>query len=124
MDVLDIFTLVVITVLVAVAIVIVVVLGGLPGKIAGNREHPQGDAINVCGWIGILTLGILWPVALVWAFTRPSETLPNATVESAADITTAQAADLVRALERISHRIDALEVRVGGIVERDAGAKS
>jgi hypothetical protein len=26
----------------------------------------------VLGWIGIVTLGLAWPVALVWAYTKPS----------------------------------------------------
>ena len=61
-------------VLVAVAIWLVVVLGSLPGKIARGRSHPQADAINVLGWIGIVTLGLAWPVALVWAYSKPRDT--------------------------------------------------
>ena len=45
----------------------VVVTGSLPGKIARQRNHPWPDAVNVAGWIGLAT-GILWPLALVWAF--------------------------------------------------------
>jgi len=41
-------------------------LGGLPGAIAAARGHPQATAINVCGWMGLVTL-VLWPVAMVWA---------------------------------------------------------
>ena len=70
---LDVFALVVMGVLVAVVIWLVVVLGPLPGKIARQRGHPQSDAINVLGWIGVVTLGLAWPVALVWAYTRPSD---------------------------------------------------
>ena len=68
---LDIFALFVIAVLVAVVILIAVKLGALPGKLAAKREHPQADAIRVCGWIGVLTLGVAWPIALVWAYSRP-----------------------------------------------------
>ena len=73
--VLDIFALIVMAVLVAVVIAFVVKLGPLPGKIARDRGHPQADAIYVLGWIGIITLGLAWPVALVWAYTRPGSTL-------------------------------------------------
>lgn len=69
--VLDIFALVVMAVLVAVVIWLVVLLGPLPGKIAQKRGHPQADAINVLGWIGIITLGAPWLIALVWANTKP-----------------------------------------------------
>ena len=46
---------------------LVVVLAALPGKIAKARKHPQTQAVNVCGWVGLPT-GILWAVAMVWAF--------------------------------------------------------
>ncbi len=67
---LDIFALVVMGVLIAVVVWFVVLLGPMPGKIATNRGHPQADAIRVLGWIGVITLGLAWPVALVWAYTR------------------------------------------------------
>ena len=69
---LDIFTFIVIAVLLAVAAVAVAMLGAMPGKIARRRAHPQAEAINVCGWLGIITLGLAWPVAFVWAYTRPA----------------------------------------------------
>ena len=67
----DIFALIVIVVIIAAAIWIVVTLGSLPGKIARERDHYQAEAINILGWIGILTLGISWFVASVWAYTKP-----------------------------------------------------
>ena len=70
---LDIFALIVMGILIAVIIIAVVKLGPLPGNIAKKRGHPQADAINVLGWIGIITLGLAWPFALVWAFTRTTE---------------------------------------------------
>ncbi len=70
---LDIFALVVFGVLIAFVIFLVVKLGPMPGDIAGKRGHPQADAINVLGWIGVVTLGLAWPIALVWAYTRSGE---------------------------------------------------
>lgn len=67
----DIFALIVIVVIIAAIIWIVITLGSLPGKIAIERNHYQADAINILGWIGILTLGISWFIAIVWAYTRP-----------------------------------------------------
>ncbi|NOD95367.1 DUF3302 domain-containing protein [Ruegeria sp. HKCCD4884] len=67
---LDIFAWVVLIVLIFTAIVGFVVLAMLPGKIAAQRGHPQADAINVAGWVGALLLGVLWPLALIWAYTR------------------------------------------------------
>ncbi|MCK5362548.1 MAG: DUF3302 domain-containing protein [Gammaproteobacteria bacterium] len=71
--VLDIFALVVFGVLIAFVIFLAVKLGPLPGNIARKRGHPQADAINVLGWIGVVTLGLAWPLALIWAYTRSGE---------------------------------------------------
>ncbi len=70
---LEIFALIVMLVIVAVVIWLVVLLGSMPGKIARQRGHPQADAIQVLGWIGVVTLGVGWFVALVWAYLRPNE---------------------------------------------------
>ena len=69
--VLDIFALVVMGVLLAVVIWLVVLLGPMPGKIAAERGHPQADAVRVLGWVGLVTMGGAWLVALVWAYYKP-----------------------------------------------------
>jgi hypothetical protein len=69
---LDIFALVVIVLLVAVIVIGALLIGALPGRIARRRGHPQADAISVCGWLGLLTLGLLWPVAMIWAHLKPA----------------------------------------------------
>jgi len=43
----------------------------LPGRIARDRQHPQADAISVCGWWGVITMGLLLPLAYIWAYTSP-----------------------------------------------------
>jgi hypothetical protein len=69
---LDAFAFVVFAVLIAVAVIIIVGLGQLPGKLASKWGHPQAAAINVASWVGIATGGVLWPLALIWAFLQPS----------------------------------------------------
>ncbi len=70
--VLDIFALAVIALLIAVTIWLVVLLGSWPGNIARKRNHPQAEAITALGWIGIITLGASWLIAIVWAYYIPS----------------------------------------------------
>jgi amino acid transporter len=70
---LDIFSLVVIGILIGFVIWLVVLLGPMPGNIAKHRGHPQADAVNVLGWIGVITFGLAWPIALIWAFIRTGE---------------------------------------------------
>ena len=81
--ILDIFTFVVMIVIAAGVCFLVVKVGMLPGKIAARRNHPQAEAINVLGWIGVLTLGLAWPVALVWSFTNTasSETIVGVSLD-------------------------------------------
>ncbi len=52
MTFLDVFALFVLFVLAAAVVGIWVMLGMMPGKIAHKRNHPQSEAINVCGWWG------------------------------------------------------------------------
>lgn len=72
---LDIFALIVIIVLVAVCLGIWAILGAYPGKIARQRNHPQADAIAMCGWWGVITMGLLTPLAFIWAYSNPDYTL-------------------------------------------------
>ena len=44
----------------------------MPGEIARERSHRQADAINVMGWIGLITLGLAWPIAPFWTYTKPN----------------------------------------------------
>ena len=68
---LNIFALVVMLLLAGVGIWLVVLLGNLPGNIAREAGHPQAAAITVLSWVGLLTLGVGWFAALVWARTKP-----------------------------------------------------
>ena len=68
---LNVFALIVLIVLLAAVVVALAILGMLPGRIARQRNHPQAEAINVCGWWGVLTMGILCPLAFIWAYTNP-----------------------------------------------------
>jgi hypothetical protein len=70
-DAFDVIAFVVFAVLLAVAVIIVVSLGQLPGRIARQRGHPQAAAINAASWLGVATLGLLWPLAFIWAFLKP-----------------------------------------------------
>jgi hypothetical protein len=82
---LDIFALIVLLILVAAVLAIWAMLGAYPGKIAKQRNHPQAEAIAVCGWWGAITMGILTPLAFIWAYSNPDAGLrgePLATPEA------------------------------------------
>jgi len=84
-------------------------LGGLPGRIARSRGHPQAAAIGVCGWLGLITF-VLWPIALVWAYTSPRSGQAVAT----SDDLDALLADL----RRTSDRVAAIEAGLGSTSPR------
>ena len=83
---LDIFSLLVMGVLIALVIVLVVKLGPLPGHVARDRGHPQADAVKVLGWIGMITLGLAWPFALVWAYYRVGDDKTRALSDQVASL--------------------------------------
>ena len=43
----------------------------LPEKIAEKRHHPQKDAIHTLCLLSLLFGGLLWPIAWLWAYTKP-----------------------------------------------------
>lgn len=64
----------------AVFIIIVLPIGGitlfwlvhvLPEKIAEKRHHPQKDAIHVLCLLSLVFGGLLWPLAWLWAYSKP-----------------------------------------------------
>jgi CBS domain containing-hemolysin-like protein len=43
----------------------------LPEKIAHKRHHPQLDAIRTLCLLSLVFGGLLWPIAWIWAYTKP-----------------------------------------------------
>jgi CBS domain containing-hemolysin-like protein len=43
----------------------------LPEKIAEKRHHPQKQAIHTLCLLSLVFGGLLWPIAWLWAYTRP-----------------------------------------------------
>ena len=43
----------------------------LPEKVAEKRHHPQKDAIQMLCLLSLVFGGLLWPIAWLWAYTRP-----------------------------------------------------
>lgn len=43
----------------------------LPEKIAEKRHHPHKDSIKVLCILSLVFGGMLWPLAWLWAYTRP-----------------------------------------------------
>jgi hypothetical protein len=50
---------------------IIIFIGGLPGRIAVSRKHPDAQAVTVMGWAGLLAV-VPWMQAFIWAF-KPTD---------------------------------------------------
>src|SRR5688500_17422013 len=67
----DILALVVLFVVPAVVIVLFWLVHVLPEKIAHKRHHPQTQAITTLCLLSLVFGGLLWPLAWLWAYTKP-----------------------------------------------------
>jgi CBS domain containing-hemolysin-like protein len=43
----------------------------MPEKIAHKRHHPQAEAIHTLCLLSLVFGGLLWPIAWLWAYTKP-----------------------------------------------------
>jgi hypothetical protein len=54
-----------------IAIGLFLVVHVLPEKIAERNHHPQQGAIKTLCFLSLVFGGLLWPLAWLWAYTRP-----------------------------------------------------
>ena len=52
-------------------IVLFLILHVMPEKIAEKRHHPHKDSIKTLCILSLFFGGMLWPIAWLWAYTRP-----------------------------------------------------
>lgn len=72
MSFIDIFTWIVLLIIIATVVGVFVLMGLWPGKVASQNNHPQAEAIKIGSWVALIMGFALWPVVLVWAYTKPS----------------------------------------------------
>jgi hypothetical protein len=111
-DFLDIFALFVLLTLLMTVLAGALVLGWLPGRIAARRNHPQADAVRVCGWIGLITFGVLLPLAYVWAYLRPVHVGVTAGTDPGAPMP--RGPDPAAELKELKGRLAVLEAKLQG----------
>jgi hypothetical protein len=67
----NVIALVVIVIVPIVLIVLFWMVHVLPEKIAHKRHHPQTEAIQVLCLLSLVFGGLLWPLAWLWAYSKP-----------------------------------------------------
>lgn len=67
----DILAIAILFIVPVVLIVLFWMVHVLPEKIAHKRHHPQRDAIHTLCLLSLVFGGLLWPIAWLWAYTKP-----------------------------------------------------
>lgn len=67
----DVMAWVVLIVAPTVAIVVFLLVHILPEKIAEQKQHPQANAIQCLCLLSLFFGGLLWPLAWLWAYSKP-----------------------------------------------------
>jgi hypothetical protein len=67
----DVLAIVILFVVPIVAIVVFWLVHVLPERFAEKRHHPQTAAITTLCLLSLVFGGLLWPIAWLWAFTKP-----------------------------------------------------
>jgi CBS domain containing-hemolysin-like protein len=67
----DVITWVVLIVAPVIAIGVFLLVHILPEKIAEKKKHPQAKAIQTLCVLSLFFGGMLWPIAWLWAYTKP-----------------------------------------------------
>ncbi|HEY2863365.1 MAG TPA: DUF3302 domain-containing protein [Casimicrobiaceae bacterium] len=67
----DVMAWVVLIVVPIIGIVVFWIVHVMPEKIAHHRHHPQTKAIQTLCLLSLVFGGLLWPIAWLWAYTKP-----------------------------------------------------
>ena len=109
MDALSIVALVLLIIMIGLIISLIWFLGGMPGRVAANRNHPNAQAIQVGGWASLFCGIVIWPIVLMWAYSKPARQA-SATNDADDANTHQQLAELKVEVARLS----ALVLKTGG----------
>ena len=102
----------------------------MPEKIAEKRHHPQKDAIKMLCLLSLVFGGMLWPLAWLWAYSKPvlhkmaygtdkhedyylleSDKEGAVATQEPAQAVQVGSEDLREEIARLRHRLDELEGR-------------
>jgi len=122
----DVLTWVVLVVAPVVGIGVFLMVHVLPEKIAEKNHHPQAKAIQVLCLLSLFFGGMLWPLAWLWAYSKPvlyqlAYGTDKAEHGDGDTAPVAQGAEGTDELWLLRQRIAELEARLAGTATGDAG---
>jgi amino acid transporter len=112
MDVLSIVALVLLIIMIGLIISLIWFLGGMPGRVAANRNHPNAQAIQVGGWASLFCGIVIWPIVLMWAYSKPAR--QASATNDADDANDANTHQELAELKVEVARLSALVAKTGG----------
>jgi hypothetical protein len=121
----DVLTWVVLIVAPVVGLAVFWIVHILPEKIAEKKQHPQAKAIQCLCLLSLVFGGLLWPIAWLWAYTKPvfhkaaygTDKVPHGHDETDAPADQHPAAEL----ERLRGRVAELETKLAGKAPAQGG---
>jgi hypothetical protein len=130
----DVMVWVVIVVTPILALTLFWILHVWPERVALARDHPQKDAIQALCLMSLVFGGMLWPLAMLWAYMKPLRFRlePSASgigpavrpamrePSSHVDANVRTHAPVEEEIVFLRHRIEALQGRLDVLVERDS----
>ena len=100
-----------------IGIVVFLLVHILPEKIAEKKQHPQAKAIQCLCLLSLAFGGMLWPIAWLWAYTKP-------VLHKMAYGTDKVPHDQEEAGEHEAGEVDQLRKRIAELESRLAGASA
>jgi CBS domain containing-hemolysin-like protein len=102
----------------AIAIGVFWIVHILPEKIAENRHHPQAKAIQTLCLLSLFFGGMLWPLAWLWAYSKPvfykmAYGTDRAESEHAREDAVPDVPDDAAEIRMLRQRLNELEARMG-----------
>jgi hypothetical protein len=130
----DVMVWVVIVVAPILALTVFWILHVWPERVALARDHPQKEAIQALCLMSLVFGGMLWPLAMLWAYMKPLrfrlepsaigvESTPQPAVPEPCppvDANVLTHAPVEEEIVFLRHRIEALQGRLDVLVERDS----
>ena len=123
----DVLTWIVLIMAPIVGLVVFLAIHILPEKIAEKKQHPQAKAIQCLCLLSLVFGGLLWPIAWLWAFTKPvlhklAYGTDKVAHDQEDDTHPASAKDEADELRQLRKRIAELETKLAG--KSAAGGKA
>jgi CBS domain containing-hemolysin-like protein len=115
----DVMAIVVLIIVPVVVIVVFWMVHVLPERFAEKRHHPQAAAIQVLCLLSLVFGGLLWPIAWLWAFTKPVA-YKVAYGTDKADEWHEEMGEKAKAGELLEHELDHLRTELDAMAARGA----